>query len=257
MEESSRPNLSERFESLSKVAEKKVEVMDSQRAERIAQRKEAIKKIGESISEKWQSFRKWDKEAGKKLRVGATIAAGVPGVLGEATRDSAIAGAEAIKEAVKKGAEASKQYVIDRKDDLVEKAREVSRWVEDRGNDVEIFVENTKDDVVESVNSGIESVHNKYEQARENVSKNFLEAKGYAFDKANEYKSKLVSGWKRVQAVPLDIINNVAEAGAVKKWEKIQKDQAKLEQMNTMIGSRERVSADLKKTSKELVANFV
>lgn len=140
----------------------------------------------------------------------------------------------------------------DRKNKVVEKAREVGNWVEDRGNDIENFVDNTKDGIKEAINIGVENVQMKYEQTRERITTTYTETKTSLSNEVKKGKDNLVKAWRRVQAVPVDIKVSKDQKDAVKNFEKMQKFKDRYERSDSSIAKGMEKSKQLKGTSSEL-----
>ena len=256
-----------------KLAQAKVE-STTRAAEGLNKVESARSKTREFIKGKINQFRKWDHDMSVRLlggigalpeqgrilvqagveEVGKGIKAGKEAVVGAAVagKEAVVAGVEAGKEAVVSAAESAKRFVVEKKNALIERGREVGRWFEARGNDIENFAETTKDNIVDSVDRGVDKVVHTHEAARSGIVSSYETTTGFMSDKAKELKLRVIR-------VNLEFQANIAQESAMgtrgsveKNRIRLEKQQAIQEKKNNRAGSLEH---RLNEINKELNKN--
>jgi len=190
-------------------------------------------KTREFIKAKINQFRKWDHDTSVKLLGGIGALPEQGKIVVQAGINEIGKGINAGKEAVVSAVESGKKFVIDKKDALVERGREVGRWFEARGNDIENFAETTKDKVVDSVTEGIRKIDQTRIETRDKIINSYKETKLTLGNEVIKGKNKLVKAWGFVEAIPNEIKRNIAEEKEVKahfeaqKWRTIAENASK------------------------------
>ena len=235
-----------RQESVSKVIEsdaakraERATERENKKAERVARRevreakfKETVGKVKDGIGE----ARSWDRRMMLTLGAEVKVAPKVAEI------------------AAKHGSEAMGRFFTLRANEIAETGMAMGRWVEDRGNEARINLETTCDSIVESVNAGVEATVNKYNSVKEEIHNSFVETKENMSTGIREGKENLVKSWRRIEAVPHDILAARGERRAARIGEKIDRNIARYAEISKTAQERRSKADELKgNTRKELI----
>lgn len=235
-----------RQESVNKIIEsdaaKRVEraaERENKKAERTARReareakfKETIGKVKKGITE----ARSWDRRM--MLTLGGEI----------------VAAPKTAEIVTKTGVEAGKRFLNRRVEDVIWGAEAAGNWCEDRAYDIKDFVDSTTDRVVDSVSLGIEKTMIKYEETKVNITNKYLETKENVSDGIKRGKEGLVMSWRRLEAVPHDLIAGVHEKRVARIGERIDRDIARYGEISQMANERRSKANELKGTTRKNIA---
>ncbi|HSV94983.1 MAG TPA: hypothetical protein VLH94_03370 [Spirochaetia bacterium] len=233
-----------RQESVAKVMSKdaerqeKSEAKKAEREAKRAERERKLKEAKEKAVQKVKDFREWDKKTMLTMF----------GEIGAAPKIAEIG--------VVTGVEATKKFAVDRKDEVVAKGKEIGYWVDERGAEIESFVETTANSISESVDRGVENTKRAYAETKQEITDSFVEAKNTVVEKYEKGKDGLKKLWNRARAVPLDMLNEVDEKRVAKMTEKLQRDQEKRDEIAARAAERRAKSAGLKGTRNDLARAF-
>jgi hypothetical protein len=173
--------------------EQKIEAKKAEREQRKAARlearaarKEKFDSAKDNTKDKVKRFRAWDRKM--TLTLGGEIAS-IPKIM-ELT--------------AKRGFEISRDFVIARKNEVVETVKRVDTWLEKTDEDLEDFYETTISNTEEWVDGKVQDAHDKANDAKDYLSETYLNAKTYAGLEAKRHKDKVVKSVNKVRASRLE-----------------------------------------------------
>lgn len=245
------PELSLRDKVLAAREQSKAKVMEkdaareadkaAKKAERDRKREERERKFKETVAkskQKVSDFRAWDKQSTLNLY----------GEIGAAPKIAEIG--------VKTGVEVSKKFAVDRKDEVVETAKKVGEWVEDRGMEIKVTAIATAESVQRTVNKGVENTVQAYNQTKEDIANAYLETKSYANEQVKKGKESLIKTWRRIQAVPEEIKADIYKKKEARLGEKIDQYIGKYAEVSSKKNECLNRVAELKGTRNSLAKEF-
>jgi len=187
--------------------------------------KEAMGRAVEAVIRKGTEFRKWDRDTSVNF-VGTLRA--LPEMVGI--------------------------VAIAAKDKVVEGAKDLWELTNDKVDQFQAWDEKITNNVFDATDKAIEDTKQTYREKRDDVTVFFVETGKSISESADRGKNRLIKFWKRVQAVPHDLIGGAYERKAGRVEKEIAERQVKLAKFNEIAQERRGKADALKGTKREIAA---
>lgn len=137
---------------------------------------------------------------------------------------------------------------------VVEGAKDLWERTNDKVDQFRAWDERVTNGVFEATDKAIEDTKQTYRETRDDVTVFFVETGKSINESADRGKNRLIKFWKRVQAVPHDVIGGAYERKAGRMEKEIAERQAKLAKFNEIAQERRGKADALKGTKREVAA---